>query len=162
MRLDAKSGLRGVLVNGDTGQPIRFARWADLDTGAYEAFAVGPDGQMAWPPRVVRGQARLTFIPAASAKPSACSATPPLSPTKAIRVLALPDRECEERGCHRLADWRVGHEQLVEPEIGPDGKAYERGVITAVHYYCSWHYRAPLSTSQRGVESEVPVRVRPQ
>ena len=42
MIIDSKAGARGMLVEAETGRPIRFARWANLETGAYEAFRMDP------------------------------------------------------------------------------------------------------------------------
>ena len=74
-KLDSKGGLRGILVNAQTMQRIPFARWANLETGEYEAFYAGPDGKAfldslglpLYPddqgkPRTVRGRAQLRFI----------------------------------------------------------------------------------------------------
>jgi hypothetical protein len=55
MILDAKSGLRGVLLNHHTGQRIPFARWANTETGEYEAWAENPAGREDNPPPLLRG-----------------------------------------------------------------------------------------------------------
>jgi hypothetical protein len=167
MILDAKSGLRGVLINEETGQRIPFARWADTETGEYEAFATTPDGQaMLQPAQVIRGRARLRFVASSSfvypAKPSQEADPELVQQHRGVPVLAVAGRECEERYCHRLATWKTAEEREIDPEVGSDGQSYERAITTVVHYWCDWHYRNPLFTNRRGVTQEVEVRARPQ
>lgn len=169
MILDARAGLRGLLIDLDAGKPIRHARWADLDTGEYECLRAGPDGRPArgpdGRPLVYRGRARLQFIPTAPAGPRprpAGAADGPDPRDLPPPVIALPGWECEERGCHRPGVYETADEQVVEPHVGPDGRACERARVVRRHRWCEWHYRPPVSTSARGVESEVEVTVRPQ
>lgn len=180
MILDSQSGLRGVLANAETGQPIRWARWANLETGEYQAFRCDPqiakERGIPLASLLYRGRCRLKFTPAAplAAKPPLRIA--PSTPLDEIRpevlrgrkvtpilyVPGLPPPECDEPLCHRAAQYQVADEQLVEPEKGPDGKLYERAVTVGVRKYCSWHFRNPTQLSIRGVQSEVEVSVRPQ
>ena len=166
MILDAKSGLRGILVNAETGQRIPFARWANTETGEWEALAATPDGKsILQPKRIVRGKCRLRFVPSAGfvAPRPTVPEDPPLAAGETKRVLAIPGRECEERFCHREAVWLTGDEEELEPQIGTDGRGYERGRVVRIHRYCNEHYRPPVHTSRRGVESEIEITTaRPQ
>ena len=173
MILDCKSGVCGVLVNASTGERIPHAFWADLSTGDYKAWKTASDGKtiLRGPDRKpieVKGNAPLRFVPGKPTPKPRPGGTPLaeirqelFATGKAVPIVVLPGQECERPGCHRLASWRVGDEQVVEPEIS-DGKAYDRGVVTAGHLYCDRHYRPPVQTSVRGVESEVQVVARPQ
>jgi hypothetical protein len=167
MIFDAQSGIRGVLVNVDSGLRIPFAFWADLQTGEWKALAATPDGRRKLSPRrVLRGCNRLQFIPAPPRPPAAASAAPLAELAKEVlkgrAIVAVPGQECEERLCHRLATWEVSHEQEVEPARAEGGRLFERAVATSVHRYCARHYRPPVFTSVRGVQSEVAVSARPQ
>lgn len=178
MRLDAKTGTRGLFWNVATGQLVRWVIWADLpddpqQEADFEAFREEPQAALARgvPLSAIRyrGRARLRFVPAAPVyrpKPTAArdlAGSLDEARRRFVRPkLLVVGEECEEPLCHALAAWRVGWERLIEPEIGPDGRAYERAVMLEAHGYCDKHYRAPRVTSLRGVESEVEVEVRPQ
>jgi hypothetical protein len=177
MRLDSKSGVRGVLLNAETGQPIRWAKWAEIpddpsQPGEFEAFREEPTAAAARgiPATAIlyRGRCRLRFIPAAprfGTKPSAVrDLVGSLDEARRRvdkRLLILSD-ECDEPGCHRWADWQVAHEQLIEPEVDAQGKRHERAVTVKIENWCAKHYRPPVQTNQRGVESEVEVEARPE
>jgi hypothetical protein len=87
VRIDARQGVRGVLIDRGTGRRIPLARWYDPETGEYEAFAEGPGGTVRLDdkgqPVIVRGRAvgRLELVPQGSAwsppKPPAPTVTPP-------------------------------------------------------------------------------------
>src|SRR5579885_3284833 len=120
MILDSKSGLRGMLVNRDTGQPIRYARWADTETGCYEAFRINPEEARARginPATLLyRGRARLEFIPAQPLDSKPTGRIAPSTPLAEIRpevlkgrtvtpILVIPGMrppECDEPLCHRF------------------------------------------------------------
>jgi hypothetical protein len=182
MILDAKSGVRGVLLDLTTGQPIKLCQWADTDTGEYRTLQMGPDGRALRGPNgkpvLKANRGRIRFIPT---KPlstddgSAVGKSAPLAelarevlkgkPPKVTPLVFVPGTEhpeCEERFCHRPAAWEVSREQEVEPERMDNGHLAERAVTTEVHRWCEWHYRPPRFVSLRGVESEVEVRARPQ
>jgi hypothetical protein len=173
MILDAKSGLRGVLVRADTGERIPCARWANLDTGEWEALAVDPlTGQPAHPARLIRGQCPLRFVPAAPvfSPPAPASVKTSREAAESLaeakgrvrRVLAVPGRGCEEKGCTALACYETADEQHIEPVAGADGRLCERALTVRKHRWCARHFRSPVQTNLRGVESEVEVTVRPQ
>lgn len=163
MILDVKCGVRGVLVNADTSERIPHARWANTETGEYEALVCGPDGKPVRPARVVKGRCRLKFIQAKAAPRK--SATPPdAAPPqrKGVQIIALAGVECDEPKCHRLATWRTAIEQEIEPEVQPDGLRAERAKMIKSEKWCAYHYRWPRFTSLSGVEREVEVIARPQ
>ncbi len=45
MRLHASQGMRGTVIDMDTGQPVAKVIWLDLDRGELEAYKVGPTGE---------------------------------------------------------------------------------------------------------------------
>jgi hypothetical protein len=169
MRIDASSGLRGKWFDGAI--PIRFVIWGDTDTGEYQALKALPDGSRPIRPNVrYRDRAAqlrfvldpvLTAVVAAKPKPE-CPPVPHEVEQKARRVTIDSTAECEYPGCHKRAEWLTGDEQVIEPETAENGRKYERGVIVLGHAYCNRHYRNPITTSLRGVESEILVGARPQ
>lgn len=179
MIIDAASGLRGVLINADTGERIPHARWANLETGEWEALASTPDGRRPLAPRrLVRGRCRLRFVPApavaappqgtgAGAPPTPAWQSPPgargrVSTTWGRLQFVWPTCLCEHKGCERPANWLTCDEEEQEPERMPDGTLAERATISKRHYWCDYHFTPPLFTSRRGVTSEVDVAARPQ
>jgi hypothetical protein len=168
--VDARKGIRGVLVNAETGERIPFARWSNLETGEWEAWQATPDGkQVAKPPRLIRGQCKLRFVesyapplrqPAAVDAKAAAEQREEYHRKTEARLL-VPGDECEAKGCHRLAGWTVAVERRLAPVRLGDGRLQEHGVVVAVHAFCDRHYRSPVSISERGVESQVEVAARP-
>jgi len=87
MRIDARAGARGILVDRGPNRRIPLARWYDPATGEYEAFVEGPGGTVRrgddGQPQVVRGRAqgKLELVPLGSAwqpaPPPAPKGTPP-------------------------------------------------------------------------------------
>ena len=170
MILDSNSGLRGKVIDETTGLRIPFVIWCNTETGEYEALEATPDGSRpVRPNKRYRGQAKLRFVPdevltaiAAVTPKAECPPVPPEVLEKARRIPVGSLDLCEEPGCYRRATWKTGDEQQIEPETGADGQKYERGVIIEKHFYCDRHYRLPVSSSVRGVESEIEVAARPQ
>lgn len=179
MRLDSRSGLRGMLINRDTGKPVRWVRWAEIpddpeQPGEYEAFRTEPE---AWKAQglplsdiIYRDKARLRFIPAAPRIAGKPTSQRDLAGSldEARRSLVNPKllvlgEECEYPGCHRLSEWRVSYEQEIEPQADGLGGLGQRAITTEIHDYCSRHYQLPRFKSLRGVESEVQLEEgRPQ
>lgn len=182
MILSAKSGLRGTFLRADTQQPVRWVRWYDDASHEWEAFRCDPSVAKARgiPLRSIlyRGRCRLEFTPSAPSQSKQQGRVAPSTPLDEIRREVLKGGEikvrpivwladvpavvCDERFCHRRAEWSVGVERIVEPERGPDGRLYERAVMVACSVWCSRHYRSPRQISERGVENEIEVTARPQ
>jgi hypothetical protein len=178
MRLDAKSGVRGLLIDVDANRPVRWVRWADIpedpnQPGEYEAFRSDPEEArrqgVQLSALVYRGRCRLRFVPAAprlSGKPtSPRDMIASLDDARRRLVqpkLLIPGELCQERGCHRLASWKCSDEVEIEPERDADGRQHERAVTVRVHSWCDAHFCLPVFQSVRGVEQEVSVEVRPQ
>lgn len=165
--IDAHSGLRGVLIDADRGQPIRFARWANLETGEFKAFRSDPaEAKRLGIPLstlLYEGRARLRFeerfvYPKSNGiAPSVAAA---LARTRRTyqHVQQIEGQECEARGCHKLANWAVTDERECAPTPGGfEGRLCQTAEITHVSLLCHKHYREPRWTSLRGVESEVPI-----
>lgn len=178
MRLDSRSGVRGMLFDAETGRPIRWVRWAEVpddpeQQGEFEAFRVDPKEAKArgvpLAEIVYQGRCRLRFVPAAprfGIKPSdARDMAESLDDARRRLVqpkLLIPGEECDEHGCHRLSCWRVSDEVEIEPRTLADGRLAERAITTRVRSYCHMHYRLPTFETIRGVQSEVKVDARPQ
>lgn len=173
MRLDSRSGMRGVFVSDVDGRVVRWVIWYDTETGDYEAFRSDPEiaKRFGVEPGRLRytGRERLRFIPATPARKP--KPTDPVDAAGSLReakllwskpIIILPGQECDERFCHRLATWRTAVERVIEAVVGDDGKAYKRSIVVETHQWCDRHYRLPTRTSVRGVESETEVEVRPQ
>lgn len=171
MRIDSRTGLRGKFQNAVTGAPIRFVIWADLDTGEFEAFRTTQDGTSKlrdWRGIAIRyrGRQPLRFLPDAPLIKVPTQRQPYMPDLEEERrrlgvAPVAPEEECEAPGCHRRYEYETGDEQIVQPATDEHGKPYEVGVTTKVHRFCSWHFRNPLSVSERGVESEIQTTVRP-
>lgn len=166
---------RGRFFDAATGAVMPLVREYDTDSGRYEAYAAAPDGRMpAYPLRLVRGVRRLRFVGTERrraspqgfdpAKESAAERRDRLAEETHLvgrRKVIVTGELCEVKGCGRLAEFSTGDQRLLEAELA-HGRAWERGAITGVHLWCAKHYRPPVTTSARGVESEAEVTVRPQ
>ena len=170
-----RAGQSGVLVDADTGQRIRWAMWANLTTGEYEALRMHPAEIRRRGLKAVdcayKGRAHLRYVAFAPrvvglSKPHTASEIAEMvrHARKGLPCLIVEGVECDEPKCHRLAEWQTVEEQEIEPAIGaPFGVAQplERAVAVKVWRWCPWHYRFPTFKSLRGVESETQVKARP-
>ncbi len=178
MIISAKSGKRGVLVNADTGERIPLARWANTETGEYERFAtldgktILRDGDNR--PLVNRGKANIKFIESQAIINPAKEPLTPEQEKEEIRTIAkdyvtdyqeitpTDDVECDERNCHKLARWKVAHEQEIDPGVNTTGNPCERAITIDVELFCDDHWRPPTITTTRGITKEHTVDVRPK
>lgn len=171
-------GTHGALIRTDTSQKIPFARYANTETGEWQAWASTPEGEMINPPQLLRGKCPIRFevsttLQARRTPKMAKRQPPPIQTPQQtaaeirkiakdygfIELIKIPGVECEYPGCHRLATWQTGDEQIIDPAPG----GFERAFTKRVHKYCSdpRHWRAPVRTSIRGVESEIDVETDP-
>jgi hypothetical protein len=156
--LRAKDGVRGELRNLDTGQIIPKPKWADLETGEYEAFRLDATGSVCrvnGKPVTYRGKARrLFFTPTANFAKHVSRPTAPVKREVRQRYQNLPvplfSNYCEHYACGKVAAWMVSDEVPMPPEIGPDGKKYLRAQVVGVRYYCSWHFKPPRILDNKG------------
>ncbi len=162
--------LSGVLVDAQTGQAIRWARWHDETTGEYEAFRIDPNEakRRGIPLHTIlyRGRTRLEFIPdplpqVAPIPPRDGRPEHQQKSQRRERCLMLADRECQEPACHALATWSVADEEELPPVFGlfwtPQGMRevwHESARTIGVRYYCEKHVRRPTTTNKRGVQKE--------
>lgn len=168
--LTASSGARGILKNADTGQPIRWSFWFDLETGEYKAFRMDPKAAKArgipLPSIVYHGRTRLRWEPTAivQALPTAPVPAPVVDHSRRrqfARCLALQDRPCQRYGCNRLATWKVADEVLLPP-VEADGRKFETAETVGVRFYCEHHYKLPKLFDRRGeLIGEQEVKARP-
>lgn len=158
MILRAGDGLRGSLVDLDTGRPIPRAYWADTETGEYEAFRTGPDGRVLRDASGAllthRGKGRLAFVPRprppADSKPEDLLAADRETLRRFRRVTGpLLTERCEHPGCTRLAGWAVTDEVPLAPVVR-NGRRFARAAVVGRRCYCSWHYRGPRELDARG------------
>lgn len=167
----AKRGLRGDIIDLDTGEKIRWAIWADTDSGKYERWLADPEVAEKLglpPPPRKRGRARLAFIPRdlLPIKPPEEiqeQARPVAVPRKGgTPILAIANRDCQHYACGRMATWKTADEQILSPEQAADGTLYERARLVGVSYWCDWHYRWPNVVHPDGSRDAIQtVKARP-
>lgn len=169
MILDAKSGLSGVLIDLETGQEIRWARWANTDTGDYQAFRSDPKEArrrgISPTSLLYRGRTRLRFVASATAsapvKPTPQTPKPSRPPQVGRRCVVTPGRGCQAYGCLRDAEWYVADEQALPEERGSDGRQYEQARVVGSRFLCPWHYSNPRTIHPDGSSSPIEVAARP-
>ncbi len=154
MLLHTKDGIRGKLIDLDTNQEIKKPIWVNTETGAFEAFVVGPDGKCVrnaegnW--KTIQGIGRLRFIPRL---PQPTPSLPEPDSVIKERHEKLPvllfNQECSKPGCGQLAEWKVSDEMELPPQL-LDGKLYSRGRTIAIRHYCWKHYQAPRLVDGKG------------
>lgn len=156
MIVNSKDGARGTLTDLATGRVIRWARWADLSTGEYEAFSEDPAAAQrrgVHPAALLyRGRTKLGWTPAATLDAP--------RPPREHRCIVVPGRMCDHPGCRKLAEYRTCDERMLEPEDA-NGRKFERAVCVAVHKWCSWHYRPPMIVHPDNSSDPVDVEVQP-
>lgn len=163
--LTARSGARGLLVNADTGEPIRWAFRADLEAGTYSAYRIDPKQAKArgipLAGIVYHGRARLRWEAAEiiEAPPSPTVLAPPVQ-RQGVRVLALQSRPCQAYGCCRAADWKVA-DTVDLPSVEVEGRLFAATDVVGVRFYCSHHFRPPQRINPDGSRDNIEVKARP-
>jgi hypothetical protein len=185
MILDSSTGVRGILWNLDTGQPIPWVRWADVpatgeEIGTYEAFTMDPrvakDQGRPLRSILVRRRARMRFQPTAN--------LPAPEPPKAVthgskpRTVTRHQRldvplfntrcdgpgkpPCNKRTCQHTAIYSTADEVQLEPAI-IGRRRFQRGKMVRRWYWCEWCYQAPRILDARGevIEVDNEVKTRP-
>jgi len=171
MILYANSGVRGVLVNANTGERIPFARWANLETGEFEALVIdAATGRPARPNRVYRGRATLRFV-ASHAPPLKAPQAAPVGeaaptlqylPQRGVPLAAFENRPCERPTCLRKAAWKTAEQRELPPAESADGTRYEQAAVTRIRFWCDFHYQWPTLRHADGEIENVEVKARPE
>ncbi len=187
MRLDAKRGILGDWIDLKTGQRIKHVRWGDPDTGEYEALVCNESGTpmrdnrnrpltvkrktlLQFKPKTLTDELKLKALVAETGGRVAVLKNPlPADqyrgPSRGwgVRINDPNAPECEHPGCHKKSEWRTMDEHEVEAAVLASGRMFQRALQSKFHWFCSKHYRWPIFTSLRGVESEVTtILARPQ
>lgn len=170
MIIRASDGIRGVLIDLLTSTMIRKVKWADLDTGEYEALKYTADGEIVRDDRGVpityRGKTRLRFIPDKPLKQPAPTpinveedkerviklqeAKPHLKHVMQLKLPALLfNCKCDHKGCNSYAQWMTADELDLAPQQH-NGRYYTRAKTITRHYWCSRHYQHPKLYDAKG------------
>lgn len=179
MRLYAEQGLRGTVVDLDTGRRVPKVIWIDLDSMELEAFRVTDKGEFVRSPDgsyatyTAKGKFRLDpvtprAIPKVKEGARCCEICkhPLTLPGSELCVRcnsakrrngrlaqAVPPHDaltrCQHKGCARMADWVVADEVDISP-LRKKGLWWSRGATVARRYYCHWHYSPPRLLDQDG------------
>jgi len=176
MILEAKNGVRGRVVDLDTGKSIPKVRFLNTDTGYIEAWRTDGQGnilknevgELQW----YAAKGRFKFIEAVTRSVSinmgAEKCAKCTSPLTLLGDDLCPSCRAKDRGqknpmistvitpqfdkrchCGALANYSVGDEVEVTPEV--DGKQlYSRGATVGRHYYCAKHYKPPRLLDSKG------------
>lgn len=174
MRIHASMGIRGSLVDATTGQLIRKAIWADLETGEYEALKLDGNGNtIGEPGKELRyfGKAKLKFVPAKilDDKPSQPEEEPnrkkPVVKQRPTPIrIPLFSKHCQHYACNRVAAWMVSEEEELPP-LRKGNRLLVRAKLLRVCYWCSFHYVPPKLFDAKGELIEIDHEaggVRPQ
>ena len=146
---------KGLLTNLDTGQPIRWACWCNLETGEYRAYRIDPKIAKArgipLASILYQARARLSWQPTPILRKTEAQAP---APRPAIRrrgtpIIAHAQRPCQTYGCIRLADWSVAVERALPAVSGAEG-TFSAAELVETRWYCSWHYQRPQLWDARG------------
>jgi hypothetical protein len=150
-------GVKGRLLDLDTGKVIPHVIWFNDRDGTFEAHRVDDRGRPARDPKtgdwlIWWGQGRLRFILARDVvtppKPK-----PPVVVARARLEAALWHEECDRAGCGRRAEWQVSDEVDLPPVqrlVRGRLVQFARGKTVRTRHYCSKHYEPPRLLDARG------------
>ncbi len=158
--IESGQGHRGDLFDAANGMAlIKWARWANLATGEYVAFAIDPKKaerlKIAPEDCTRRGRTRLVWVD--REEPVGSPLAEGATRREHEKVLILPGDQCEHYACARIPEWRVADVCDGIPEVGPNGQRFATTVLVAVHRYCSWHYRLPRTVNAKDHRETVRV-----
>lgn len=178
MILDPTKGIKGTVIDLDTGQPVRNVKYLNTETGYLEAYQTDPTGKVLRDANGFRFtvyQGRFKFIPAESPKqPKIIMGAPHCSLCNSKMTLRgddlCPACRAKERGqrnkmkvekigvplfnvkcelCSRVATWYVSDEVEVTPELS-NKRLYGRGVTVGRRSYCAWCFKPPQLLDDKG------------
>ncbi len=179
MIFKAADGIRGKLLDLDTGEVIPKVVWFNDQDGTFEAFKVDQRGE------VLRGhdggavvwwgKGNLRFVQDAQPGKVLAPRKPKSFPSeKAPRQkvrqkhrrlsVKLFNADCEHYACLRPAEYAVSDEMDLPPLVA-GGRRWARAKTLKVHYFCAFHYQPPRILDGRGEvmsEWEEAGGVRPQ
>lgn len=170
--LDAKSGVRGRLIDLDAGRDILYVRRAVLpddpsQLGEYEAFRVGPDGDIAkenGKPLTYTGRCRMRFEPAAIANKTPVEPVTHRPVRQKFEKITVPvlGLNCQHYACNRTAAWTVSDEVPTAP-VQSGSKWFGTAKLIGRRFYCDWHYRPPRIIDTKGevMEELHEIKARP-
>lgn len=178
MILDATKGVRGNVIDLDTGRRVQNVKYLNTETGYLEAYQVDENGKVlrdANGYRFTVYQGRFKFIPTGDSKqPKIIMGAPHCTLCNSKMTLRgddlCPACRARERGqrnkmkvekigvplfdtkcelCTRMATWYVSDEVEVTPELYAK-KFYGRGVTVGRRSYCSWCFKPPRLLDDKG------------
>lgn len=163
MRLHTKDGIKGRVIDLDTGRPVRWVIWLDTDLGSLEHFTTDPATTPPPRERAIRF-GRFRFDPGRVAG----QVTETTTHVRRISQKRLPGwiferHDCSQYGCHRQASWEVADLVRLPPAesivtvpaiVAADGrtvlvpakqsvKRYAQGTVVKTSYWCNQHYQRP-------------------
>lgn len=162
MRLYAKDGVRGKLIDLDTGKPVPKVVWFDTETGEFQAYQTGADGQILRDAQgdylVYLARGRLRFFPEDKPRAVRLPCPDPEPVTKPPRRTSKDERldawmlgilPCSHYACTRTAEWAVSDEEPAAPQI-VDRMAYTQATIVNRRFFCAFHYKPPRLLDHKG------------
>jgi hypothetical protein len=166
MLLHVRDGIRGTIIDCETGRRVPKPIWLDTETGTCEFYQVDAAGRIKtdaagnYLTTLARG--RFKFIPRAPTVPAVTPA-PPVSPPPAMRAetrrrlrtsplnTPLLCQRCDHYACDRVAEWQTSDEVTLPPQVA-GGRRYERGKVIEVRFWCDFHFEAPRLMDHTGRE----------
>jgi hypothetical protein len=166
MRITAQSGLRGKLIDLDTGEEVKKVIWFNLQEGSIHAYCVDKFGNLIKADngdfKVYWARGKFKFIPSPNTRLQTCSVSgastidckcdscrgrisKAVQKTVKINTPILSDR-CQ---CGRLAEFSVSDEVSLAP-VRSGNRYYVRAKCIGVFKYCSWCYKAPKLYDSKG------------
>ncbi len=134
--------LKGQLWDMDDNKEVVNPIWFDVTEGLFQAYQSNPMGKIR---RTPQGD-RLTYTAKGNIK-----WIPATSMTQHKRIFQI-GRKCEK--CTRDAMWQVADEVALPP-LQKGNRAYGRGRLTDIRYYCDHCYDPPRVLDEKGEVMQV-------